>query len=277
MKKRLVSILLLGFLCQTPWLLKTVTDGFRLGKILLDFPYRQEWETADAPFPLDSQGFTYLGHGADAFVFASSEGNYVLKLFRQPPRIHPWRSFFRDLLGHRKRFVPEEKVDYVLSGAKLAFDRARDLTGLVYVHLNPTKSVLPIVSLKDKTGRVHHVDLGRCRFAIQHRAESLTQVFSDALRLGDLRKIERIFRSFVQLIGERASRGIFNADRKVSTNFGCLGEQVIEWDFGCYRPASDISQKNEIDRFTPSFRHFLRGHAPEISVLYENALIEANQ
>jgi hypothetical protein len=263
-------------LAKIPWIFKDINEGFRMGKLLVDLPHNQEWESSPSlgktflpSEVLETSEFTYLGRGSQSFVFASQEGRYILKLFRSPPKIHPWREVLRTLLLHRKLAPQQEKIDVLLSGAKLAFEKAKDLTGLVYVHLNSTQGTVPVVALKDKLGRVHHVDLGRCRFAIQYRAEPFREVFLDALKQKDQKKIRELVSSFAKLIEERASRGIQNEDPKVSTNFGYLNGQVIEWDFGSYRLTPHLLLEEETDRFLSSLCHFALRHSDDETLFPE--------
>lgn len=244
-----------------------------MGKIVMDLPFNSNWELEQpTAFPIEffqAQEFVYLGHGSQAYVFATKDDRYILKLFRHPQYIHPWRTFLRDFLSHRKKLSPEQKIDFLFSGTKLAFEKAKDLTGLVYVHLNSTNGVLPVITLKDKMGRTSSVDLGRCRFAIQRRAEPFQKVFLHALKQKNKEEVQRLFRSFKELIGKRASRRILNSDSKVSTNFGYLDEKVIEWDFGSYQLDPTVSESEEIDRFTFSLHRFFHKKFPELAAIYE--------
>jgi hypothetical protein len=137
--------------------------------------------------------------------------------------------------------------------AKLAFEEAADLTGLVYIHLNCTENNLPVVFLKDRLGRMHRLDLSNTYFAIQRRARPLPQVFLEAIEEGNLEKFNNLTRSYVSLLKKRTSRGIRNTDTKVHLNFGFWKENAVEWDFGNYcldlEMNSEEAKIREINRF----------------------------
>lgn len=262
MKKAVVFFVLVMCALYAPVAYKALTGGFRLGKLSLDLPVHPT-----AAVELPAQEFTYLGRGAQSFVFASDDGRYVLKLFRKEQWVHPWRAKFRK----KKRSKPT--LEALLAGAKLAFDKAHDLTGLIAVHLHPGDKPLPVI-LHDKIGRTQTLDLNRCCFAIQHRGKPLREELFRAIREHDLPKTERLLASFVQLLRTRAERGIRNTDAKVSSNFGFLGEQAIEWDFGSYTAASEVNVAHEVERFAPALRHSLRKRSPEAAAAFERLLEE---
>ena len=240
---------------STPAIWKKATGEFRFGKLAFDIPYNSAWEAnAKVDENYFKGTFTYLAHGGQSFVFESEDGEWTLKLFRYDRWIHPWRKFIRnEWIGMKERLPYDQKIDRLFRSAKLAFEKAADLTGLVYIHLNRTEEKLPSVLLKDSLGRRHCLDLSNISFAVQRRARPLPEVFFDAIRENDKGKFKRLTRSFANLLKTRASRGIRNADTKVFPNFGFWGEDAIEWDFGNYwidpEMKSEEERKREVGRF----------------------------
>ena len=262
MKKAGVLLMLLVCAFYAPLAYKSLTGGFRFGKLALDLPSHPT-----TVVELPAHEFTYLGRGTQSFVFMSLDGRYVLKLFRREQWVHPWRAQFRK----KKRSKPT--LNALLAGAKLAFDKAQDLTGLIAVHLHPGGKP-EAVMLHDKLGRTHTIDLNRCSFAVQHRGVPFREELFRAMREHDLPKTERLLTSFVQLVRTRVERGIRNTDAKVSSNFGVLGDRVIEWDFGSYTTASEVNAAHELGRFAPALRHSLRKRSPEAAAMFERLLEE---
>jgi hypothetical protein len=120
-------------------------------------------------------------------------------------------------------------------------------------------------------GRKIPVDLNRCCFAIQKKGVSVSTVFRQAIEENDRDKYERLAQSFVSLVQERASRNIANLDKKMGENFGFIGEQAIEWDFGNYAVNLNLSgqeaREAEILIFTRNLQEFLDRTSPEWPVL----------
>jgi hypothetical protein len=254
-KRVLLTIIFAASALSTPFFWKKATGEFRIGKLVFDRPYDPSLAVAAVLDERFFKGtFTYLAHGAQSFVFESEGRDWTLKLFRYDRWIHPWRKFIRnEILKKKERLPYDQKINRLFSSAKLAFENAADLTGLVYLHLNPSEEKLPTVLLIDSLGREHKLDLSGVYFAIQHRARPLAQVFVEAIQEEDLEKFKRLTRSFVDLLSARASRGIRNTDTKVHRNFGFWKERAMEWDFGNYRidPAmmTEEEKAREINRF----------------------------
>ncbi|MDE3046193.1 MAG: hypothetical protein KGJ02_06075 [Verrucomicrobiota bacterium] len=230
-----------------------------MSKLASDLPNRPAWDIAPPSEEkkreietLFQQPFCYLSHGAQTFVFTSKDGQYILKIFRQNRWIHPWRKAFREnVLCRKKHLSPERKIERLFFACKVAYDRASDLTGLVYVHLNGSIGELPTIKVRDPLGRSHSIDLNRYRFVVQYRARPQLEEVRAAS--GNPERLKLLTRSFLQLLEERTRRGIANSDTKVHTNFGFLGDRAIEWDFGNYwlneELADSAKRQEEIERF----------------------------
>lgn len=264
-KRTILTLLFSAAMLYLPSIIEQANGSFRLPKVAIDVPFNPAWE-GDAPSPelasLFSKPFHYLGRGMQAFVFASEDGQYVIKLFRASPKIHPWRQFIRTkFLGRNEKRTPREKIELLFGACKLAYSHAADLTGLVYIHLNPTNDLFASTTLVNRMGRKIPVDLNRCRFAIQKRGVSVTKTLKAAIAENDREKYNRLIRSFHHLVEERASRNICNLDKKLGENFGFIGEEAIEWDFGSYSFNANLSdpkaKAHEIEIFAKNLQKFL--------------------
>jgi len=259
------ALLFSASMLYLPCLVEQANGSFRLTKTAIDVPFNPAWES-DPPSEefrsLLSKPFFYLGRGAQAFVFESEDRQFVLKLFRASPKMHPWRAWLRShFLKRRDRRTAEQKIQLLFGACQLAYSKAPDLTGVVYIHLNSTNQLFPPTFLFNRLGKKIPVDLNRCRFALQKKGESVSKVFEDAIRQKDKAKYLRLAKSLEALVQERASRKLCNLDRKMGENFGFLGETAIEWDFGNYAynlELEDLDKKEaEIRIFTKSFQEFL--------------------
>ncbi len=271
MKKPVLALLLIACLFFLPQAVKRMTSGFHLERMILDVYRHSDWDTT--PLPQSQmreikkvlrRPFTYLSRGSQAFVFASEDGRYVLKLFYSPQKAHPWRQWIRTHVRKKSaKSAPLEKVHRVLSAAKLAFEQGSAWTGVVYVHLNPTETQLPETVLKAPCGKTCKIDLNQYRFVLQERAIPIREGLAMAIEQGDRSAVRALFHSFAELILTRASKGIRNGDVTVYSNFGCLGSRVIEWDFGNYWIDASMRPQDELQRFASPLRQFLLARAPE--------------
>src|SRR5262245_9492560 len=83
------TALLVGGFCTVGYLCKMPTRSFALCKISSSLQANQEWETAplmeEGERELEkalSQPYHFLSKGAQAFVFKSEDGRYVIKFFK---------------------------------------------------------------------------------------------------------------------------------------------------------------------------------------------------
>ena len=254
MKRIVFFFLFAALMLSLPALLSQFTRGFRVAKLHLDFPRQPEWETGPNPAigPILQQSFTFIGNGSQCYVFESADGKYVVKLFR----------------------FDRASIDVVrlFDACKMAYDRLRDETGIVHIHLNPAPEGLPTLHCKDALGRCHRLCLDNYRFVIQKKGESF-QTALLAARQDPLRMQKRLDQ-FIDLLQARVAQGILNSDPNLSRNFGFLEDRAIELDFGSYRYSPGLDRSAEIRRYSGKLRSWLAKNAPEW-VSYLDQRIEA--
>jgi len=271
--KKIVFFLLFNSLCLcAPVCMKRLTHGFRVEKMKLELPQNPEWEVPSLSsedqqqlIHILNQSFRYLDRGAQCYVFESEDGLYVIKLFRFDQPQNPIRTFFRTQI--KKRSInsdPLEKIAHLFSACKLAYTLAKKETEIFYLHLNLTKNLLPIISLRGPLGRSFSLPLDSYRFALQKKAEPLKKVLFSSIDSGHIKScIDSLF----SLLLQRSGKGISNSDGNLFRNFGFIGHQAVEIDFGNYGYSSDLllpdRQKEEISRFVLNLRSWLNYNAPE--------------
>ncbi len=217
-------------------------------KIVFDLPFNAAWETdpslsKEELFSLLSQPFTYLNRGTQSYVFESQDHSHVIKLFR----------------SDKKLFFPQKKegkMEQLFSACLLAYKEAKEETGLVYLHLNETKKWLPTLRAKGPLGQHFSIPLDNYRFAIQKRAKTFQTAMSEALESGDPEAVKKKIDSFLALLHSRSKKGIRNTDPALGRNFGFLGDQAIEIDFGNYTHNSTTDEW-EIELYTHLLRNWL--------------------
>jgi hypothetical protein len=240
----LISAIFLWF----PSAYKRWTHSFRPAKCILSWPYNPDWDAEPDASIRDilKEPFTYLSKGAQSYVFLSNDQKYVLKLFRfDACRIQLGQKLkkkFRKWTGMRgKHELPlDVKARKTLSSCKISYDLASDLTGVVWVHLNPQPTDLPMISLKDRLGRTHRIDPSKYRFALQKKADSFLQTILKAEDPAPL------IDSYLSLISKLSERGIANLDPTMGRNFGFIDGQAIEIDFGNFALDSSRAERDRI-------------------------------
>lgn len=222
-----------------------LTDDFRLGNIQNESISRPEWEipapSSDEKKQIDailSEKFSYLGKGAQSYVFESQNGLYVIKFFKfkhlRPslwlellPPIGPLKAY-KDRQQQRKL----RKYDGVFSSYKLAYLQDKDLSGLIYVKLNPAKGEFPQIHVNDKMGIERIIDLNAVPFILQKKGITLRQMLKQQL---DRQQVDQAIASILQvfeLYKNEYRRGLWDHDHGVLQNAGFIQDVPAHLDVG---------------------------------------------
>jgi len=227
-------------------LCKGLTGNFDPDELVIPSPPGSKWDTSalEQNFPINTflkQKFQYLGKGHQAFVFASEDGEYVVKLFKPHyPHIELFgKSFnFTTLPFSRwlyRTFLPNDfaqgkKRDLIsYYNAKTIFQE-ESLTE--YVHLTATSHITEKLRLFDKIHIARELDPNTTCFVIQKRVEPLNSVFTRLLKEGKSDEIRVIMQGLKKLLLRRAELGLYKPSHKFHVNFGCYGLTPVQLDIG---------------------------------------------
>lgn len=217
------------------------------------------------------QPFTYLGEGGQSFVFASADGNYVIKIFnigRMRPvawilSLPDWplvRTYKQEHLEKRQR-----RLERVFNGHRLAYEKLRDESALIALHLAPSQ-IETLVRLYDKHGQEHQVDLSHDAFVIQKKSELVSALFKrllDADRVDDVTaRIEGVF----ALYRSEFSQGIRDRDHGIMHNVGFIDEKPMHMDVGMLMRDEQMQdpakQSAELAKVGAKIKSWVRKHYP---------------
>lgn len=231
-----VAILLTAFTLQ-------FSSGFSLSKIALDLPQEISIEP---PLPLLSEPYTYLSHGRQSFVFESADHQTVIKFFNQTYFKPKWyRIFFfseKAKEKYQKKIALRQKfyhTSYPLAMKEMPFE-----TGILYVHLGPSQTKLPKLSLIDPSGRKLIVDLNQTAFVLQKKANSYLEYMQEVLQKEGASGLKREIDRWLLLSQQRIERGILDNDHDIWNNVGILEGSIFFIDPGkFYREKIPLSPK----------------------------------
>lgn len=250
------------------------TDGFSIVRIRNHLPFRAEWEVdASADFakiqPFLNQQFYYLAKGAQAYAFVSEDGKFVLKLFKHH-RMRPslWAPFLPQYFSEKKTAKREALLNHDYASYLIAYEKLRDETGLLYLHLNKTSHLKQKLTLVDKLGITHTIALDDTSFLIQKKATLAVSVLKQLREEGNLSLAQEKIADLLNLIVKRCQKGIFDKDPDFFTNFGFCENEAIQIDVGRFQ--NDISRSSQeiyhvdlIHAFDP-LKKWLELHYPEL-------------
>jgi len=223
----------------------TLTDDFRLSHITYEMPYQQEWQlghlSAGEEQKLEeilSQPFTYLGKGAQSYVFESSDGLYVLKFFKFKHLRPSWFIEALPPLGFIKTYQSkqavrrERKLWGVFRAYKLAYDVNKQESGLVFIQLNIRENPMRYVTIIDKIGFKRILNLADYAFIIQKKGQTLQAVLDRLLSQGESSEASKRIGEILEMYAEEYGKGVYDHDHNVMRNTGFLGESPIHLDVG---------------------------------------------
>lgn len=285
MKILVKSLLIFGlfsvFLFGLGRLYFRLTDGFRTSNVSMVLPQRQEWEIR--PLTLEemairdealNQTYHYLDKGHQAYVFASADGQYVLKLLKfQRVRVPEWLRKthlpFSWEEWRLKRIAKKDRMrDSLLLSWKLSFDALKEEAAIVYVHINQTQDLERNLTLIDKIGLTHKLDLDSSVFLIQRKAPLLGPVLDQLMAEGNVAEAKQILGRLVDLFVSEYQRGLAEKELFILRNTGVYQGKPMHIDTGRFEWDQDLTQpKNyaqELKRKTVKLRAWLQKHHPEL-------------
>lgn len=256
-----------------------LTDDFRISNIQYDMPYHAEWEITPLTLAEDlqvknilNQTFTYLGKGAQSYAFTSADQKYVLKFFKfkhlRPsflvdmlPPIPPFKDYKENLAARKKR-----KLFGVFEGYRLAFDKDRAESGLIFIQLNPSHISMP-VTLIDKIGLKRTVDLGTVAFILQEKGTTLRDTFKNDLERDDVAAVKQKINQIFDLYLSEYQKGIYDHDHGVMQNTGFIGNRPIHLDVGKLLKDEQIKQpeiyKADLIKVADKIKEWLCANYPQ--------------
>jgi hypothetical protein len=290
LKKSIVLLAIIGIVYGTGRLYFAVTGGFMESNIKWDLPHDPRWEvhspSSNEEAAIDQaldQPFDYLGKGCQSYVFLSRDGNYVIKFFKyQRFRPQSWIQPFTfipavERYQQRKAVERKDKLDRVFRSCTIAYEYLPQETGLVYLHLNKTPEWNKTLTLYDKIGLKHKLQLGDMEFIVQRRAVMLAPAVNTLVANGKSQEAEELIdRLFVMLLLEYA-RGFADNDHALMQNTGVLDGNPIHIDIGQFVynemvTSADVYHQEMYDKLY-LFYVWLKKHHPELAFHLKTRLV----
>lgn len=264
--------------------------GFELYKIASNPSFDPRWEVA----PLASheqerlnavleQPFYFLGKGGQCYAFINQDSGTVLKLFKQHhmrvlEKIEgvPLPKFFDN---YRKKMLEEKKHrtrQFLFNSCTIAHEMFKTSTGLLYLHLNKTEHLKKKLTLIDRLGIAHQIDLDATQFVLQKKAERVYAKFKQLKAENNLEAAKTCLDSLLTLLLNQAKLGIKNRDLNLRSNFGFVGMQAIEIDLGSYTIDETLKlpshYKAALEQNTRQLKRWIKKRYPELDAYFEQRL-----
>lgn len=266
----IIGVVLLQRFCHNQ------TDGFALRKIISELSFHEEWETPslnqeDPIRQILSQPFFYLGKGAQAYVFVSRDGRYVLKFFRHDHmRTEPWHFLLTKEHRSERLMIARDKLIKDFTSYKIAFDNLREETGLVFLHLNKTNNLNITIPIYDKIGIQHFISLDSMEFILQKKVQPFFPSLQQWIAENNIPLAKQALTELISVLKGRFLKAIYDKDPDLNTNFGFLDGHPIQLDVGRFKQDSFYCNhevyKREIQRITDNLKQWLDVHSQDLSL-----------
>lgn len=208
-----------------------------------------------------AQKFTYMGSGAQAYVFFSEDGKSVLKLFKKKRfEVPTWIQMLPPLPYKMKKL--QGKRDNLIkdfTSYQIAYNELRDETALLLVHLDRT----PLhYTVNIENSQVHLADYA---FILQKRGELVYSALEQNVKEGQLEAAKQSISSLIHLLKARCDKGVADRDPNFSKNYAFLGTQAVEIDIGRFSHTTVHDPKIPND-----FKKWLGNLSPELLTHFEH-------
>jgi hypothetical protein len=228
-KRFWASLVIVGF---SLWFNQSKSYTFSVERITSKLPYNAEWAIPQLPQdelkPILGQNYRYLASGTQSYAFLSDDGRYVIKFFRMKHLVPSLSDYLKPGRVEKR----QDNLQSIFKAYKQAYDDLKTESGLVYIHLNKTSDLNQKMTIADRLGRVHTIDLDQMEFIVQERAELLFTRLKKLYDAGDEEGAKRAINSVLTLVKQRIEKGYADQDKAVSHNYGFVGDRPIHLDIG---------------------------------------------
>lgn len=264
------------------------SSRFTLSKIISLEKYSVEWEIPELSIEekkdLDqilNQKFSYYSKGSQSYVFISEDKKFILKFLKQGKlRPKSWLAYIPLSLNpyHQQYLLKKEKCRATFTACKTAFQELKKESGLIYVHLNHFRDLNKKITVLDKNGETHTVDIDRTCFYVQKHAQLIYSRISELMHSNDIEGAKRIISSVFSLIDFLGKKGVCDNDPILRKNFGLIDDVAVQIDIGKLRidpiRQQTLAYKEEVGSITHSFKIWIGKNYPELSEYFEKCLQE---
>lgn len=229
------------------------------------------WWEAEADKAIQ-QKFYYFSRGRQCFAFISEDEKYVLKLPRTDHFHLPlWLRAvsLKSLSEYRAHFLADIKhrESFLLESFLICFDELKDLTAVIGMNLSHQGTVGKSITIIDQIGRSYELPLKNTYFILQHKRKLFRDVFKEAVLKEGTIGVEKIVDSLLELLVERAKKGIFNKDGSFMRNFGYDGQKAYQIDVGSFYRKKNLTPEEAYSKSIASniepLREWIEKENPE--------------
>lgn len=174
-----------------------------------------------------SQKFSYLTEGLQSVVYVSEDQKYILKTFKN---LEESREQFSKW-GLDPNEITSELITISDISYNLAFDKIREQTALLHLHMDKSEIGIPFIQLGDK-----EVNPTELNFLIQEKVELVRDRLSQLMSGGQLENAKKVFDDIILFITKLWEKGITEDTFNWDHNYGYGKDgNLVQIDVGTFR------------------------------------------
>jgi hypothetical protein len=228
-----------------------------------------------------SRSYSYGGSGSQSFCCISDNGRYVVKFFksmRQKDRFYEYLFFPSYRKAIRKRRDEANQAAHMSS--IIAHKELQSETALLALHLGTEPCTTKRLTVRDRLGRLHMIDLNRANFVIQKRAIPTSEWLTKARAAGQHDRAADFLKELFTLVVHRRRLGYNDKDPHLIRNFGYLDGKAVEIDIGGFyidrKKDERYFIKYELPKISKKLLPWLRSNYPELTPVAKRILVQIN-
>lgn len=218
-----------------------------------------------------SKKFHYLTRGRESFIFESEDKKYILKFYdstRYYTKIYfPSISLPKFLDAYRSKHLNRRKtkLNFNLSSAKIAYERLKEDSALIYVNLNKNDFFNDELIIQNKYGKEFSLKINDVFFILQKKCDLF---YSKYESLKDESYKKYLLESFLEMVHRRTIKLVIDDDiGKKRRNWGIIDNKAVTFDIGRWYHDEKLmtpeGYKKEMIKATKIFRKYLSEKEPE--------------
>lgn len=217
-----------------------------------------------------AQPFDYLGSGAQSVAFVSRDGRWVLKLLHyklvNPP---PWLFLVERLRWNKRRTSRLDELRNQFEAYRLVAAASPELAGIVHLDFRLGDAPHRLVSVYDRMGFHHRLDLSRLSWLLQERLVAAEGRIRQQLIDGETEAANSSLAAIDQLIVKEGQLGLYDRDKGMIHNTGFDPQgQLRHFDIGCLLPLPEGAEGEKLlaehrSAVAERLRRWLKEKAPQ--------------
>ncbi|NGX59460.1 MAG: hypothetical protein KR126chlam3_00612 [Chlamydiae bacterium] len=212
-----------------------------------------------------SQPFHQLGQGKQMIAFVSADDKYVIKFFNPSRPLKKnwyrsgkyWQRYSSFKWISREWFGKKQRLQKLFFRHKLAYELLKEETGLVFVHLCPSKRICHLISVTDKFGEEHRFCLAKTPFVLQKKAQLVSSYLHQLMQENQVTQAKQALARIEALFEKRLEVGITDRIQTMENNYGFVDGKPIQIDVGRIRYDPNLNLKEEKARILSNFHNWI--------------------